>query len=132
MVNLTPHERKIHARLGNRTENWIKKILAYMKQRPELTPMYINAAEFENDIETRNNIGPILKQLAFLNESLSDTYVLLGSDIYKLGLAYYRNMKLVSKSDVPGTTQIYEDLASQFPNVTSTKKKKSEETNSDQ
>ena len=115
-VNLTPEERQTYGRLGNRTENWISKVLEYIDGRPELTPMYIKVNELKRDQETRKKLLPILKQLAFLSESIDDTTVLLGNDIYNYALAYYRNIKLVSQENVPGTTEVYNDLAAQFPN----------------
>ena len=115
-VNLTPEERQTYGRLGNRTENWISKVLEYIDGRPELTPMYIKVTELKKDYETRKKLLPVLKQLAFLSESIDDTTVLLGNDIYNYALAYYRNIKLVSRENVPGTTEIFNDLAAQFPN----------------
>ena len=50
-----------------------------------------------------------------MREGLDDTTILLGTDIYNYAMAYYRHMKLVSKEDVFGTTEIYTDLAAQFP-----------------
>jgi hypothetical protein len=37
----------------------------------------------------------------------ADTSVLLGKDIYNYALAYYRNIKLISQENVPGTTEVY-------------------------
>jgi len=115
-INLTPEERQSYGRLGDRTENWILKVLEYIDGRPELTPMYIKVNELRRDQETRKKLLPILNKLAFLSESIDDTSVLLGNDIYNYALAYYRNIKLVSRENVPGTTEIFNDLASQFPN----------------
>lgn len=114
-VNLTPEERQTYGRLGNRTENWISKVFEYIDRRPELTPVYINLPEFRNDFEVRNNLKPVMTRLKFLSESIDDTLVLLGNDIYNYSLAYYRNIKLVSRENVPGTTEVYNDLAAQFP-----------------
>jgi hypothetical protein len=114
-VNLTPEERQTYGRLGNRTENWISKIVEYIDRRPELTPMYIDVPEFMNDYDIRTKLKPVMNQLKFLSESIDDTMVLLGHDIYNYSLAYYRNIKLVSRENVPGTTEVYNDLAAQFP-----------------
>lgn len=130
-VNLTPEQRQTYGRLGNRTENWITKVMEYIDRRPELTPMYINVPEFKQDFEIRKKLKPILSQLAFLSESIDDTTVLLGNDIYNYALAYYRNIKLVSQENVPGTTEVYNDLASQFPNRPSAVPEESEKSISD-
>lgn len=130
-VNLTPEDRQIYGRLGNRTENWITKVVGYMDQKPEITPMYINVPELKKDYETRKKLMPILNQFASLKESIDDTTVLLGNDIYNFALAYYRNMKLVSRENVPGTTEIYKDLAAQFPSRPSAVPEESEVSISD-
>jgi len=115
-VNLTPEDRQTYGRLGNRTENWISKVMDYLDERPELTPMYINVPEFKKDYHVRKKLLPIMNSIASLSESIDDTTVLLGNDIYNYALAYYRNIKLVSRENVPGTTEVYTDLATQYPN----------------
>ena len=58
---------------------------------------------------------PILNRLVSITESVDDTSKLLSSDIYNVALSYYRNIKIISSENVPGTTNIYQDLAEQFP-----------------
>lgn len=115
VINLSPEERQQYGRINNRTENWIVKVDGHMKQKPELVPFYIDEDEFDNDLEARNNMKPILNSIASIQESLDDTSKLLSHDIYNTAIAYYRNIKVISQQDVPGTTTIYEDLKSQFP-----------------
>ena len=55
------------------------------------------------------------QRLASIRESLEDTSKLLSADVHNAALAYYRNIKLVAQQNVPGTTHIHKDLASQFP-----------------
>jgi hypothetical protein len=90
--------------------------MEYIDGRPELTPMYINVPELKRDFESRKKLLPVLRQIAFIVESIDDTTVLLGKDIYNYALAYYRHIKLVSRDNVPGTTEVYKDLSAQFPN----------------
>lgn len=115
VINLSPEERQQYGRINNRTENWIVKVDSHMKQKPELVPFYIDKEEFDKDQEARNNMKPILNSIASIQESLEDTSKLLSHDIYNTAIAYYRNIKVISQQDVPGTTTIYEDLKSQFP-----------------
>jgi hypothetical protein len=63
-VNLTPEERRTYGRVGNRTENWISKVMEYIDNRPELTPMYINVPELKKDVEARKRLLPVLNILA--------------------------------------------------------------------
>ncbi len=115
MINLTPEERQIYGKLGNRTENWVKKVTGYMEQKPELVPFYINKAEFDKDVKVREEILPMMRRITSIQESLDDTSKLLSTDIFNAAIAYYRNIKLISQQNVPGTSNIYKDLADQFP-----------------
>jgi len=115
VINLSPEERQEYGKINDRTENWIKKIHGYMAQKPELTPFYIKKPEFEKDLNARNTLMPRLKRIASIQESMDDTAKLISHDVFYTAIAYYRNMKLISKQNVPGTTVIYEDLKSRFP-----------------
>ena len=127
VINLSPEERQQYGRINNRTENWIVKVDVHMKQRPELIPFYIDKEEFVKDQEARNKMKPILNSIASIQESLDDTSKLLSHDIYNTAISYYRNIKMISRQDVPGTTTIYEDLKSQFPGRPSSVPEEAEE-----
>ena len=115
MVNLTPEQKQSYGRIGNKTENWIEKVKLWMNQRPETVPYYLDLVEFQRDNEIRNLLKPFIARMNWMTEGLSDTSVLLSQDIYNFALAYYRNIKLISKANVPGASEIYADLSSQFP-----------------
>ncbi|MCG8410300.1 MAG: hypothetical protein MI739_03340 [Bacteroidales bacterium] len=115
VINLTPDEKQQYGRLGNKTQNWINKIDNYMVQKPELVPFYIKKDEFDKDMSARDTIIPILKRINGIQESLDDTSKLLSNDIYNTAIAYYRSIKIVALQNIPGTTSIYQDLATQFP-----------------
>ncbi len=115
VINLTPEERQLYGKLGNRTENWVKRISEYMDQKPELVPIYLDKDEFDRDMKTRETIMPMLRRITGIHESLDDTTKLLSTDIYNASLGYYNNIKLISRQNIPGTTNIAKDLAAQFP-----------------
>ncbi len=101
--------------MNNTTENWIEKVNSYIEQKPDLIPFYIDKPEFDKDRIARNSMKPILNRLASITESVEDTSKLLSTDIYNAAIAYYRNIKLISMQNVPGTTNSYDDLSNQFP-----------------
>lgn len=86
-----------------------------MDQKPELVPIYLDQAEFKRDMAARETIIPILRRITGIHESLDDTTKLLSTDIYNASLGYYNNIKLISRQNIPGTTNIVKDLAAQFP-----------------
>jgi hypothetical protein len=114
-VNLTPEERQRYGKLGNRTENFLEKVKGYMETKPEITPFYLDKDEFKNDYDARQFLKGVRNRLNSLTEGADDTYLLLGTDQYNFSLAYYRNVKIVAASNVPGTSSIYQDLSAQFP-----------------
>ena len=115
VVNLTPAERQRYGRLGDETENFVVKTLTYTEQKPDIIPFFIDTNELKLDVQSRNAVGPVLKRLSILTEKLEDTHKVIGWDLYNAIIAVYRNVKMLSKQDVPGTTIIYEDLKKQFP-----------------
>ena len=115
VINLTPEEKQIYGRIGNKTENWIEKVKMWIDQKPETVPYYLDLEEFRRDTEFRGTVKPFLARLKMLEESLMDTSTLLSQDIYNFALAYYRNIKLVARANVPGASEIFADLSSQFP-----------------
>ncbi len=115
VINLSPEEKQLYGKIGDNTENWISKVNGYMQQKPELIPFYLNKEEFEKDQKARKDILPVLNRISSVYESLDDTAKLISTDVYNAALTFYRNIKLISQQNVPGTTGIYQDLAAQFP-----------------
>ncbi|NJK95603.1 MAG: hypothetical protein HC905_12480 [Bacteroidales bacterium] len=114
-MSLTPEERQEFARLGNRTENWSKKTMDYIRNKPSFNPSFLDVEETERDFNARQMLRPIFTQISALSDLTEDTMMLLGSDIYNSCVAYYRNVKLLAEQNVNGAKSIYEDLSAQFP-----------------
>jgi len=114
-ISLTPEERRKHGRLGNKNENWSRKVLGYMNSQPDLTPTFIDYHETVADFETRRSLQPREARCTAIMDMLDDTGLLLGSDIYQTCLAYYRNIRLLARQNVLGAKAVYDDLSAQFP-----------------
>jgi hypothetical protein len=117
VLNLTPKERQRYGKLGDETENFVVKTLTYTDQKPEIIPFFLEANELKIDVESRQAVGPILKRLSIITEKLDDTHKVIGWDLYNAIISIYRNVKMLSKQDVPGISVIYDDLKKQFPHV---------------
>jgi len=113
--NLTPSERQAYGRVRYEFEVWIDKCRGHMSANPTLVPSYIDTAEYEKDYAAREAMKPLEQKLQQLYEMFDDTFVLLGHDLYVNSIAFYRSVKVAAKSNVPGSTAIYEDLKQQFP-----------------
>ena len=115
VVNLTASQRREYGRLGDKTENFVNKVGIYVDQKPEIVPYFVDKTEVRKDAESRAMLTPILKRMQSVYESIDDTHKLLGWDFYNNVIAIYRNIKMLSKQNVPGINAIYDDLKKQFP-----------------
>jgi hypothetical protein len=115
MINITPDERGRYSRVSYEMIPWVLKNKGYMETNPAYIPPYVNMTEFEKDLNGRGQIDPLHKQAKEIYEMFDDSMLLLGHDLYYTCLAFYNSVKNASKSNAPGSTSIYEDLAQQFP-----------------
>ena len=114
-ISLTPEQRRDFGRIGNRSENWTRKVMDYIQNQPALVPAFLDVAETQRDFEARRAIQPRVARLEAISDMLGDTHLLLGTDLYQSSVAYYRNIKLLAGQNVNGAKAIYEDLSAQFP-----------------
>ncbi len=114
-ISLTPEQRQSYARLGNKSENWSRKVLNYMNTQPNLTPAFIEYDETVTDFEARQTLQPRAARGEAIMDMMNDTLLLLGADVYHSCIAYYRNIRLLARQNVVGAKAIYEDLSAQFP-----------------
>jgi hypothetical protein len=114
-IGLSPEERQRFGRVADGTEPWLGKVNGHMTQSPKFNPEFIDIPEFTRDLASRVSINSRLARVNNINTLLQDTNVLLGADLYHGSIAYYRNIKLLSKQNVPGAKAIYDDLSMQFP-----------------
>ena len=87
-ISLTPDERKEYARLGNKSENWSRKIMDYMQSQPELTPAFVDQNETQSDYQARRELQPREARAKAVADMLNDTLLLLGTDLYHSCIAY--------------------------------------------
>ena len=114
-ISLTPEQRQAYGRLGNKSENWSRKVLNYMNTQPSLTPPFLDYDETVADFEARQVLQPRAARGEAIMDMLNDTLLLLGSDVYGSCIAYYRNIRLLARQNVNGAKAVYEDLSAQFP-----------------
>ncbi|MBI5778935.1 MAG: hypothetical protein HZA49_05710 [Planctomycetes bacterium] len=82
---------------------------------PSIVPGYIDLAELNRDMQARRDLIPRLRRATSIMESMDDTALLLGSDVFTNCLAFYKAVKAAAQANVPGSTSVYQDLAAQFP-----------------
>ncbi len=114
-ANLSLDERKQFGRIAEQNKLFVNKAKDYMEEYPQYVPPFLDKAEFDKDFMARSIIEKRLIRLDGLTEQLSDTKILLDNDNYNNALTFYRNIRFLSREDVPGTTNIAKDLSQFFP-----------------
>jgi hypothetical protein len=114
-VSLNAEQRQEFSKLGNKTESWARKAMAYMHTQPGFNPNYIDVPETDKDMTARETLKPFAQAAETINNLVDDTMMLLGADIYNACNSYYRHIRLLAKENEPGAKAIYDDLATQFP-----------------
>ncbi len=126
-VDLTPKQRQQYGRVAYDMEVWVDKVYDYMQQMPQLVPSYINMGEHAADLEAHRMLNPRIERMNVLRQSMLDTNLLLGTDIYNNSLSFYRSLREASKTNAIGATSAYGDLKRQFPGGGTRSKAKSDQ-----
>lgn len=116
VINLTPKQRQQHGRVAYEMETWVNKAYGHMQQSPQLVSSYIDMAEHSADLAAHQILNPRIGRMKTMLQSMDDTALLLGTDIYNNSIAFYRSLREAAKSNAPGATTIYADLKQQFTN----------------
>lgn len=115
IINLTAEERKTMLIMGDKTLAFVNKTLEYASQNPSLVPNYVDLTEAKKDNKLATDIYGIFQQLSTLLRAMEDTGMVAGSEAYEAALVIYHSIKGASRSNVPGTQTIYDDLKQRFP-----------------
>ncbi len=115
IINLTAEERKATLKMGDKTIAFVSKTLEYATQNPLLVPNYIDLAEAKKDNKLASDIYGIFQQLSTLLRAMEDTGMVAGSEAYEAALVIYHSIKGASRSNVPGTQTMHDDLKQRFP-----------------
>ena len=115
LINLTVDDRHQLPKMGDKTIAFVNKSFEYASQNPTIVPSFLDLAEFVRDPAAVPSLKRILRPLEQLNEKLSDTNLLAGSEAYMAALVFYTAVKGAAKAGLPGMKNIYDDLQSRFP-----------------
>ena len=114
-VSLSEDERASLPRIADKTLAFDTKCEAYMANRPDLVPNFIDMDERAKDRALIEDLLPSLRELTPLVQGLEDTVALANSDNYMGDLSFYQNVKMGAKRGVSGAAAIYDDLKVRFP-----------------
>jgi hypothetical protein len=122
LKSLTAQDRLELPKMGDKTLGFVTKAYEYGTRNKELAPAYLDFGAMETDVKAVQILREINQGLAPLEEALSDSLILSGSEAYQGALLFYGNVKAAAKAKTPGASAIYDDLASRFPGAPQKKK----------
>ncbi|MFT3739535.1 MAG: hypothetical protein QM786_12315 [Breznakibacter sp.] len=114
LVALSNEDRKSIPKMGEKTLAFVTKAKEYAGQYPDLLPTFVNKAEFDTDVADATNLVGLKARIDQLASLVDDTVMVAGSEGYIAALAFYNNVKLASKQNVPGAKVINDELAQRF------------------
>ncbi|MGE0637663.1 MAG: hypothetical protein AB7G44_12755 [Bacteroidia bacterium] len=123
LVNLTIKERKKAARQGVKIKAFNKKTLVYTQHHPQYIPNYVNINGTYADQELYDKLKTIKERIDILSDGLQSTMLALQNEVYTSTRAVYRSIESATQQNVPGSSEIYNDLKQHFPRTGKRKKK---------
>ncbi len=116
------------ARAGVKKVDFIDKSYDYLVKNPNLSPNYLDMAEFEKDAVLLKQLQEVMNHLVPLVNKLSDTYALVGSEAYNAARVFYHHAKNAARINVPGASAIAKELGKHFQQSRSPKGEEKQDT----
>jgi len=117
VLNLTKAERIALPKLGPASLAFDEHCQAYMGSNPNLVPPFVDPGEVNKDRALRTDLADLLREARQLCEEISDTQMVVGSEIWLADLSFYQTVRQAARRDVPGSDAVYDDLKARFPGV---------------
>jgi hypothetical protein len=112
---LTPKERKVLPKMGEKTLAFVEKCFEFSKSNPELCPGFFDKEAFEVDFKDARGLYGAVNMATQLKENLADTQMSAGSEAFQTALLFYNSAKMATANNVAGAKAVYEELRKRFP-----------------
>ena len=113
-VGLSDDDRRAMFKLGDKSVAFDQKVIAYMTNRSDLVPGYVDMATLAQNRSAREDVGDIMRVVGDIWQRLSDTGLVLGNQVFKPELAFYHSAQEAAKHGVNGAQGIVDDLKVRF------------------
>jgi hypothetical protein len=115
LLALTPQERRELPKMGEKTIGFVEKAHDFARQNPNLVPPYVEMSDFGIDFADAHGLWTLHNIVLQLEEGISDTEMIAGSEAYQAALMFYNSVKMASTQNIPGAKAVYEELKTRFP-----------------
>lgn len=106
---LKPGQRRSSPMMGPKSERYARGVILSLQQNTEIVPASVNITRAVADLESMDNLIPVLKAWQQMLEHLQDTVYALGSDIMVVANRGFQLMKVLGKAH--GLEEITKELS---------------------
>lgn len=114
LVSLTTKQRQSLPKISTANRLFVEKALESAKRNDHILPQYIDMEEVERDFVLFQQLVEVRERMGELNEKITDTQMVAGSEAYMSMLAYYNSCSWAARSGVPGAKTVYSNLKTRF------------------
>ncbi|MDR1679391.1 MAG: hypothetical protein LBR81_06380 [Prevotellaceae bacterium] len=114
LFNLTPEERHLRLKLGDKSLAFGEKAYDYAVANPQFCPSFLDMDMFGIDMKDTTGLRVLELSLQQLLQGIDDTVMISGSEAYNQSLVFYNAVKQAAQQGIPGAKAIYEDLKVRF------------------
>ena len=105
--------------MGNRSLPFTEYAYMMASQRKDLIPSYMDMEEFNKDMILFKQSRELLQMVEIIRERLIDTSTASGADAFSTARKFYTAVKGAVKSEIPGSTVIYDEMRKRFIRMSS-------------
>ena len=113
LINLTPYERRLGFKMGNKSIAFVEEALDAAKRNPSILPPEFKIEDFDQDYRLAKDLDDLLTMLAQVVEKVSNTAMAAGIEAFEAALDVYRQVKISSKC-MPGMQVVAKKLGARF------------------
>jgi hypothetical protein len=112
LQTLTDAERLTLAKMGDKTQAFVKQALDTATRHPEILPGAFSLEDFQTDVALIDSLRPIWGEVRELFNALDDTMLLAGSEAFAAALEVYQYAKVNDKDGE--LTDALKDMGQRF------------------
>jgi hypothetical protein len=114
LAGLTPEDRQKYGAINEQNKLFVNKIGDFVDNQPLHNPTEIDWVEFKEDFVARKFLETRANRLTALAYQMNSTKMLHDYDNYQDSLAYYEYINYRASRNVPGASEIYNELKQFF------------------
>jgi hypothetical protein len=112
---LTDAQRQAYFKLGDARLPFHDKSNNHLHLHPTLVPATVDVPKYDEDEKARESVLRMESAFTGVGTLLSDTLIVLGSDLLSADIAFYNYLPLAVHANTAGAAAVYADLKASWP-----------------